>query len=170
LKVGNGFDRDNTLGPLISEKQLEQVTSYIAAGSMAGAEIVTGGSTIQSQGGYFVEPTVFANVEAEMKIVREEIFGPVLCVTPFEDLEEVIQQANDTRYGLGAGIFSQSVDKVHYLASRLRVGNVWVNSYGTVHPALPFGGYKESGWGREMSTEGLDAYLEKKSVFIKLNP
>lgn len=169
MKVGSGFDRGNALGPLISEKQLERVTSYVTAGSMGGAEIVTGGGQVDSDNGYFVEPTVFANVTADMKIVKEEIFGPVLCVTPFEDIEDVIQQANDTRYGLGAGIFSRSVDHIHYIASRLQTGNVWVNSYGTVHPALPFGGFKESGWGREMGTEGMDAYLEKKSVFISLD-
>jgi len=170
MKVGSGLDRDNMLGPLISEKQLERVTSYVTAGSMAGAEIVTGGERVESGNGFFVEPTVFANVSADMDIVKEEIFGPVLCVTAFDDTEAVIQQANDTRYGLGAGIFSRSVDKVHYIASQLQTGNVWVNSYGTVHPALPFGGFKESGWGREMGTEGLEAYLEKKSVFINLDP
>lgn len=169
MKVGSGFDRDNALGPLISEKQLERVSSYVTAGRMAGAEIVTGGGKVECDNGFFVEPTVFANVSADMRIVKEEIFGPVLCVTPFDDTEAVIQQANDTRYGLGAGIFSRSVDKIHYIASRLQTGNVWVNSYGTVHPALPFGGFKESGWGREMGTEGMDAYLEKKSVFISLD-
>ena len=170
LKVGSGFDRENLLGPLISAEQLERVTSYVTAGTTAGAEIVTGGGTVSCDNGFFVEPTVFANVNANMDIVREEIFGPVLCVTPFDDIEEMVQQANDTRYGLGAGIFSRSVNHVHHIASRLQTGNVWVNSYGTVHPALPFGGFKESGWGREMGTEGLEAYLEKKSVFINLDP
>lgn len=167
MKIGSGFDPETTLGPLISEKQRDRVTSYIEAGCEAGAQVVTGGKTAGREG-YFMEPTIFANVSSNMTIVREEIFGPVLVVTPFNDTDAVIKQANDTRYGLGAGVFSRNVNTVHYVASRLQAGSVWVNSYGTVHPALPFGGYKESGWGREMGTEGMDAFLEKKSVFVRL--
>lgn len=167
MKVGTGFDRANALGPLISEKQRGRVNSYVEAGRAAGAEVVTGGQLVKREG-FFVEPTIFANVTADMKIVREEIFGPVLVATPFDDLDAVLNQANDTRYGLGAGIFGNDLNQVHYLASRLQTGNVWVNCYGTVHPSLPFGGYKESGWGREMGTEGLEAFVERKAVFISL--
>jgi len=169
MKIGSGFDRQNMLGPVISEKQRQRVNSYIEAGRKAGAEIVRGGKPAARDGGYFVEPTIFANVTADMTIVREEIFGPVLVATPFDDLDAVVRQANDTRYGLGAGVFTNDVSKAHYLASRLQTGNVWVNCYGTVHPSLPFGGHKESGWGREMGTEGMDAFLEKKAVFVRLN-
>lgn len=168
MKIGSGFDPGNALGPLISEKQRRQVEAYVDSGRQDGAELLVGGTAVEGPG-YFYRPTVFSNTRADMKIVQEEIFGPVLVATPFDELEEVLQLANDTRYGLGAGVFSRDVNKVHYLADRLQAGNIWVNSYGTVHPALPFGGFKESGWGREMGMEGLEAFLEKKSVYIQLS-
>ena len=168
MQIGSGFDPANALGPLISEKQRQQVEAYVNSGRQDGAEILAGGTAVDGPG-YFYKPTVFSNIRADMKIVQEEIFGPVLVATPFDEMEEVLQLANDTRYGLGAGVFSRDVNKVHYMAERLEAGNVWVNSYGTVHPSLPFGGFKESGWGREMGMEGLEAFLEKKSVFIQLS-
>lgn len=168
MKIGSGFDPDNLLGPLISEKQKERVARYMDLGRAEGADVIVGGQALPGAG-YFVQPTIFANVNASMRIVREEIFGPVLVATPFTDFDEVIAAANDSRYGLGAGLFTRDVNKVHKAASRLQAGNVWVNCYGTVHPAMPFGGFKESGWGREMGAEGLDAYLEKKSVFVQLH-
>ncbi|MCZ8133177.1 MAG: aldehyde dehydrogenase family protein [Steroidobacteraceae bacterium] len=167
LKVGSGFDPETMVGPLISEKQRERVTSYIESGRRDGAEIVTGGGAAPGQG-FFVQPTIFANTRADLKIVKEEIFGPVLVATPWEDLDDLIRLANDTRYGLGAGVFTTNLSTAHRVADRLQAGNVWVNTYGLMHPSMPFGGYKESGWGREMSTEGLEAYLEKKSVFMAL--
>ena len=118
--------------------------------------------------GFFVEPTIFANVNRDMDIVRDEIFGPVLVATPFDDVSEVVTAANDTRYGLGAGIFTRDVNKAHRMARAIDAGNVWVNCYGTIHPSLPFGGFKESGWGREMGAEGLAAFTETKSVYIQL--
>lgn len=167
LKIGNGLDPENDLGPLISDRQHQRVLEYIGIGQAEGAKLVTGGGS-RGGSGFFVEPTVFADVNANMRIVREEIFGPVLVATPFNDIDEVIRAANDTRYGLGAGVFTNDVNKAHRLADRIEAGNIWVNCYGIMHPALPFGGYKESGWGREAGTEGLDAFIEKKAVVIQL--
>jgi len=167
LKIGSGFDPANLLGPLISAKQQQRVTGYVARGREQGAEIVMGGGTYGDKG-FFVEPTIFANVNRNMDIVREEIFGPVLVATPFDDIAEVVTAANDTRYGLGAGIFTEDVNKAHLMAAAIDAGNVWVNCYGTVHPALPFGGFKESGWGREMGEEGFAAFTETKSVYVQL--
>lgn len=168
LKIGSGFDRETALGPLISRKQHERVLEYIDIGRAEGAELVAGGRS-HGEAGYFVEPTIFADVNASMRIVREEIFGPVLVATPFDDMADVIRAANDTRYGLGAGVFTTDVNKAHHMADRIDAGNVWVNCYGIMHSALPFGGFKESGWGREAGTEGLDAFLEAKAVTIQLN-
>jgi acyl-CoA reductase-like NAD-dependent aldehyde dehydrogenase len=166
-KIGSGFDPATLLGPLISEKQRDRVMNYIDLGQTEGAEVVCGGQEIEGDG-FFVQPTVFANTRESMRIVQEEIFGPILVATPVDDLNEIIRIANDTRYGLGAGIFTNDVNRAHLIAERLQSGNVWVNCYGVVHPSMPFGGYKESGWGREMSAEGLDAFLETKSVFVQL--
>lgn len=168
LKVGSGLDPDTAIGPLISARQRERVQSYIANGRAQGAEILAGGG-VPDRGGYFLEPTLFANVRADMRIVREEIFGPVLVATPFDTLDEVVRAANDTRYGLGAGIFTSNVNNAHLLADRIEAGNVWVNCYGVMHPTMPFGGFKESGWGREMGMEGMNAFLETKSVYVQLH-
>jgi phenylacetaldehyde dehydrogenase len=167
LKVGSGLDPDTMLGPLISERQRHRVQSYIDSGREGGAEVVTGGASIAGKG-FFVQPTVFANARADLKIVREEIFGPVVVATPWDDLDDLVRIANDTRYGLGAGIYTSNLSKAHRVAARLQSGSVWINGYGVMHPAVPFGGYKESGWGREMGMEGLEAYLERKSVFVTL--
>ncbi len=167
LKIGSGFDSANLLGPLISSKQQDRVADYMQRGRQQGAEVVTGGGLLDGQG-FFVEPTIFANVHRDMDIVREEIFGPVLVATPFDDIAEVVAAANDTRYGLGAGVFTRDVNKAHSMARAIDAGNVWVNCYGTIHPSLPFGGFKESGWGREMGAEGLAAFTETKAVYIQL--
>jgi len=167
MKIGSGFDADTMIGPLISERQRERVQNFIERGVREGAELVTGGSAV-GDNGFFVQPTLFANARADLQIAREEIFGPVLVATPWDDLDDLIKSANDTRYGLGAGIFTTHLSKAHRVAERLQAGNVWVNCYGSMHPTMPFGGFKESGWGREMGTEGLDAFLEKKSVFMSL--
>ena len=167
LQVGSGFDPDTVVGPLISVKQKERVQGFIETGRRDGAEIVVGGKNVPDNG-FFVSPTIFANTRADMSIVREEIFGPVLVATPWTDLDDLIRIANSTRYGLGAGIFTSNLSIAHKVADRLQAGSVWINNYGTMHPTMPFGGFKESGWGRELSTEGLDSYLEKKSVMIAL--
>jgi acyl-CoA reductase-like NAD-dependent aldehyde dehydrogenase len=168
LKVGNGLEEDTVLGPVVSAKQRDRVTGYIETGLSEGAEIVSGGQPIDGKG-FFVSPTLFANVHAGMKIVQEEIFGPVLVATPFDDLEEVPALANATNYGLGGGIYTTNINTAHKLAARIETGNVWINCYSMLDAAMPFGGYKESGWGRELSAEGLDAYLETKSVWVKLS-
>lgn len=168
MKVGSGLDPDTAIGPLISARQRDRVRSFVENGRAQGAEILAGGG-VPDQVGFFLEPTLFANVQADMRIVREEIFGPVLVATPFDSLDEVVRAANDTRYGLGAGIFTNDVNKAHLLADRIEAGNVWVNAYGVMHPTMPFGGFKESGWGREMGMEGMNAFLETKSVYVQLH-
>ena len=167
IPIGNGLDPTKLLGPLISAKQLQRVSAYIDEAQEQGAELVCGGQRHGDEG-YFMQPTIFANVRRDMRILTEEVFGPVLVATPIDDVREIIRAANDTRYGLGAGIFTTDVNKAHLVARELRAGNVWVNCYGLMHPAMPFGGFKESGWGRELGPDGLDAYLEKKSVFVQL--
>jgi acyl-CoA reductase-like NAD-dependent aldehyde dehydrogenase len=168
-KVGPGLDPDSQFGPLISEEQFGRVTGYIDSGLAEGAEAVAGGMPDNgANGGYFVNPTLFTGVTDEMKIAREEIFGPVLVAQPFEDLEEVARRANDTEYGLAAGLWTRDLSKAHKLAALLKAGSVYINTWGAGDPAAPFGGYKASGIGREKGHHNLDAYLETKSVFTQL--
>jgi acyl-CoA reductase-like NAD-dependent aldehyde dehydrogenase len=167
LRVGNGLDPRTQLGPLISARQRDRVLDYIGAGVAEGGEIVTGGRTVGDTG-YFVEPTIFAGTSADMRIVREEIFGPVLTVMPFTGLEDLPAIGNATEYGLGAGVYTRDLGVAHRAVRLLDAGTVWVNCYGRRDRSLPFGGFKQSGWGRENGTEGLDAFLEKKSVYVHL--
>jgi phenylacetaldehyde dehydrogenase len=167
MKVGPGLDPTTEIGPLVSKIQQERVCAYIASGRESGAEILAGGDTPDS-GGFFVNPTVFVNTSPDMKIVREEIFGPVLVAAPYDDLEEVIAHANDTPYGLGASIWSRDVSTVHRLAPRIRAGTVWVNCHNVIDAALPFGGFKESGWGRENGIDAVRACTETQTVVISL--
>ena len=167
-KVGPGLDPDSQFGPLVSEEQFGRVTGYIDSGIEEGAEAVAGGKPANGDGGYFVEPTLFTGVSDEMKIAREEIFGPVLVAQPFEDLEEVARRANDTEYGLAAGLWTRDISQAHKLAALLKAGSVYINTWGAGDPAAPFGGYKASGIGREKGHHNLDAYLETKSVFTQL--
>lgn len=167
LQVGNGFDPATKLGPLISAKQRDRVLGYIASGRSEGAEVVAGGDEAAGKG-FFVRPTVLANVNANMRVMREEIFGPVISVTPVEDMDEMVRLANSTSYGLASCVFTENLNNAHRIASRIRAGTVWINCFGVNHITMPFGGYKQSGWGRELGSEAVDNYLETKSVFVEL--
>ena len=167
MKVGPGLDPGTEIGPLVSKIQQERVCAYIASGRDSGAEILAGGDSPAGDG-FFVNPTVFVNTRPDMKIVREEIIGPVLVASPYDDIEEVIAQANDTPYGLGASIWSRDVSMIHKIAPRIRAGTVWVNCHNVIDAALPFGGFKESGWGRENGVEAVRAYTETQTIVISL--
>ena len=167
ITVGPGLEPDSQMGPLISDEQFEKVLGYLKSGAEAGAEAVVGGGRVGDRG-YFVAPTVLINTTGDMKVVREEIFGPVVCAIPFNDPDEIVPVANDTNYGLAAGVFTRDISKAHRTAARLRAGTVWINTYHVFDAAQPFGGYKESGWGREMGHQVLDNYLETKAVCVAL--
>ncbi|MCF6286129.1 MAG: aldehyde dehydrogenase family protein, partial [Candidatus Hydrogenedentes bacterium] len=167
MKIGPGMDPESAMGPLVSEEQFDRVTAYMESGVAEGAEAVCGGKRAGDKG-YFVEPTVLVNTNPSMKVVQEEIFGPVVTAMPFTDIDEIAAVANDTVYGLAAGIWTQDISKAHRLASRIRAGTVWVNCYNIFDAAMPFGGYKESGWGREMGAQALENYLQTKSVCVQL--
>ncbi len=167
IKVGPGMASDTTMGPLVSQEQLDRVTGYLEAGAAEGAEAACGGKRIGDKG-YFVEPTVLVNTNPGMKVVREEIFGPVITAMPFNDFDELASMANDTNFGLAAGIWTKDIGKAHRLAARIKAGTVWINCFNIFDAAMPFGGYKESGWGREMGPQALDNYTETKSVCISL--
>jgi acyl-CoA reductase-like NAD-dependent aldehyde dehydrogenase len=168
-RIGPGLDPATQFGPLVSQEQYERVNSYIASGLEAGAEAVAGGNGGNGEnGGYFVHPTLFTGVTDDMKIAREEIFGPVLVAMPYDDIEEVARRANDTEYGLAAGIWTRDIGNAHRLAKLLKAGSVYINTWGQVDAAAPFGGYKASGIGREMGHANLDAYLETKTVWTNL--
>jgi acyl-CoA reductase-like NAD-dependent aldehyde dehydrogenase len=168
---GDPLDPKTRFGAVSSRKQLETVLRYIEAGKSEGAALVAGGARtdIGTGKGYFVQPTVFADVTPAMTIAREEIFGPVLAALEFADLDEAIARANDTTYGLAAGVWTRDVKKAHYVARKLQAGTVWVNTYNVYDTAAPFGGYKQSGFGREMSAHALEHYTQVKSVWVDLN-
>jgi acyl-CoA reductase-like NAD-dependent aldehyde dehydrogenase len=166
-RVGPGLDPETQFGPLVSEEQFGRVTGYIDSGLSEGAEAVAGGMP-ENGDGYFVNPTLFTGVRDDMKIAREEIFGPVLVAQPYESLEEVAARANETDFGLAAGLWTRDLSNAHKLAALLEAGSVYVNTWGAGDPAAPFGGYKASGIGREKGHHNLDAYLETKSVFVQL--
>jgi phenylacetaldehyde dehydrogenase len=167
IKLGDGMDADTQMGPLVSDEQLRRVTGYLESGSADGATALSGGARSGNRG-YFVEPTVLTNTRPDMKVVREEIFGPVVVAAPFQNLDDIARVANDSPYGLGAGIWTNDISKAHALAKKIRAGTVWINCYNIFDAALPFGGYKQSGWGREMGHEALEAYTEVKAVCAQL--
>lgn len=166
IKLGCGLDPKADMGPLVSKIQLDRVSGYLDSGLNEGAKMVTGGKVDSS--GYFIAPTVLTHTRADMKIIREEIFGPVVAIEPFKEIDKVIPIANNSPYGLAAAIWTQDISKAHRIAARLQAGTVWVNCYHVYDASLPFGGYKESGWGREMGHDALENYLETKSVCVAL--
>jgi phenylacetaldehyde dehydrogenase len=167
MKIGPGTAPDSQLGPLVSDEQLKRVSGYIDDGIKGGARALAGGNR-HGEDGYFVEPTVLVDVEPDAKVVREEIFGPVLVARSFSDPAELTREANDTRYGLASGVWTKDLTKAHQAAAALQAGMVFVNCWGAIDPSLPFGGYKESGWGRELGPDAMDMYLETKTVVISL--
>ena len=168
IKIGPGLDPTTEMGPLVSQMQFDRVSGFLSSGHQEGARAVCGGKRSGDKG-YFVEPTVLVETHEQMRVYKEEIFGPVVTAIPFKDVDdELIRRANDTVYGLAAGIYTTNLGHAHRLAARMRAGTVWVNCYNIFDAALPFGGYKQSGWGREMGQEVLKNYLETKAVCISL--
>ncbi|MFC5588001.1 aldehyde dehydrogenase family protein [Sporosarcina soli] len=167
LKLGPGLDPETEMGPLVSAKQQQAVLRYIEQGKKEGARLVTNEKTFDK--GYFVQPTIFADVEDDMTIAREEIFGPVMSVLVFDTVEEVIRRANDSEYGLAASVWTENIKTGHYITRKLQAGTVWINDVGLEWETMPFGGYKQSGIGREMGGEyGLENYTEVKSVYVNI--
>jgi phenylacetaldehyde dehydrogenase len=165
--VGPGLDPSCNLGPLVSKEQLDRVCGYMDSGIKDGAKALSGGRKVSGPG-YFVEPTILVDVRPEMKVVREEIFGPVVTAIPFRDPSEIIDSANDTQYGLAAAVWTRDFSTAHRVAAKLRAGTVWINCYNVLDPAMPFGGYKQSGWGREMGHQALELYTETKAVCAQI--
>jgi len=169
--LGDPREKGTRMGPVVSSGQLDTVLGYIASGQKEGARVAAGGrraTEVNGGKGYFVRPTVFDGVTPAMKIAREEIFGPVLAVLPFDDVSDVVAQANGTIYGLAAGVWTRDVAKAHKVARAVRAGTVWINTYNLYDPSLPFGGFKQSGFGRDLGHEAIEGYLETKSVWIDL--
>ncbi len=167
IRVGHGLDPSTEMGPLVSQEQFDRVTRYLSIGEQEGNRATAGGSAIDGDG-WFVQPTVLVDANADHTIVREEVFGPVIAAMPFSDVEDLARQANDSAYGLAAGVWTRDISKAHKLAKRIKAGTVHVNAYHVFSAELPFGGYKQSGWGREMGEEVLNNYMETKSVIVGL--
>jgi acyl-CoA reductase-like NAD-dependent aldehyde dehydrogenase len=171
MQPGDPMNPKTRLGAISSAAHLERILGYVETARREGARLVTGGERVDigTGKGYFVQPTVFADVTPDMSIAREEVFGPVLATIEFADLDEAISRANESEYGLAAGIWTRDIKKAHYVARRLQAGTVWVNTYNVYDTAVPFGGYKQSGYGREMGMHALEHYTQVKSVWVDLN-
>ncbi|CAN5250527.1 aldehyde dehydrogenase family protein [soil metagenome] len=173
ITVGPGLDSETEMGPLVSEQQMKRVLEYIEIGKKEGAKLEVGGNQLTGskyEGGYYVEPTIFTNCKNDMRIVQEEIFGPVVVIQKFSSEEEAIELANSTAFGLAGAVFTADVTRAHRVVKAIRAGITWVNGYHSTYNECPWGGYKQSGWGRELGTFGLEAYTEVKQVNINLDP
>src|SRR5579885_1080580 len=168
LTLGNPLETGTRMGPLVSKEQHERVLGYLEIGNKEGAKAKVGGEAGNQERGYFVKPTVFTDVKNSMKIAREEIFGPVAAAIPFKDENDAVFQGNDTTYGLAAAVWTRDISRAHKIARALKAGTVWINCYGMIDPMSPFGGYKQSGFGRELGKYSLDLYTQIKSVYTKL--
>ncbi|MGD0025034.1 MAG: aldehyde dehydrogenase family protein [Xanthobacteraceae bacterium] len=169
IRIGHGLSDGTQMGPLVSKEQLERVSGYLEQGKSDGAKVVTGGNRIGNEG-YFIEPTILTDTRPEMSVVREEIFGPVLCAMRFdgEDLDRIAQEANRTMYGLSGSVWTRDLSIAHQMVRKIKAGTVGVNVHGSLDPAVPFGGFRQSGWGREKGREVLDLYTEVKAVVMSL--
>jgi phenylacetaldehyde dehydrogenase len=168
INLGQPLNPATTMGPLVSSEQHERVLGYLKLAHDEGARAKAGGERGPQKKGYFVKPTIYTDVKNEMRIAREEIFGPVAVLIPFKDENDAVLQGNDTTYGLGARVWTQDVGRAHKVARALKAGSVWVNCYGIIDPISPFGGYKESGFGRELGRHSIDLYTQIKTVYVKL--
>lgn len=164
IKLGHGLDPSTQMGPLVSRKQAERVAAYIRSGAAEGAQIMSGGAEGLGPAGTFIAPTLLSGVRPDMTVVREEIFGPVVVATPFDEPEEAVELANDTEYGLAASVWTESLSSAHRLAADIKAGTVWINSHSMYDASLPIGGVKQSGWGRDSGHQAVDNYLESKTV------
>jgi acyl-CoA reductase-like NAD-dependent aldehyde dehydrogenase len=171
MQPADPLDPKTRLGAIVSQEQMQTVLGYIETGKKEGAQLIAGGNRVSVDGGkgFFVEPTIFADVKNEMKIAQEEIFGPVLATLSFDDVDEVIRLANQNPYGLAAAVWTRDVQKAHLVSRQLRAGTVWINTYGLMDASLPFGGYKSSGFGRELGQNALEHYTEVKTVWMNLS-
>jgi len=169
LKIGNGLDEEVNFGPLISQEQWDRVSSYVEIGTGEGARLLAGGRRPDGlDEGFFFQPTILGDARADMRVVREEIFGPVLSALSWSDVDDLVSEANDTEYGLSAGIWTNDLKSAHKIADAVKAGTVWVNCFNLVDPATPFGGFKQSGWGREHGRQAMELYSEIKSVWVNL--
>jgi aldehyde dehydrogenase (NAD+) len=168
LTVGNGIDPNTRMGPLVSKEQHDRVKNYLNIGKKEGAKVKLGGEAGDQERGYFIKPTVFADVNNDMQIAREEIFGPVAAAIPFKDENDAVLQGNDTTYGLAAAVWTKDFSRAHKIARKLKAGTVWINTYGMIDPISPFGGYKQSGFGRELGRHSIELYTQIKSIWAKL--